>query len=627
MSSKKHMTDSQEYSESIINTVREPLIVLDQDLRVVTASRSFYSVFKVKPEETVGQLIYDLGNKQWDIPKLRELLETILPQKATFDNYEVEHDFANIGQRIMLLNARQIQRIQGKEKIILLAIEDITARKEVETALQEVNRQLEATTTRANDMAAAAALANQAKSLFVANMSHEIRTPMNAILGFAQVLEGDPSLTAGQAEHVRIITRSGRYLLNLINDILDMSKIEAGRIILNETDFCLHDLLDDLALLFRSRAEAKGLQLLIDRDESVPRYATADEGKLRQILVNLIGNAVKFTETGGVAVRVRADAVAATNAVDGEAMLLVAEVDDSGPGIPVEDMSRIFDAFHQGATGVRAGGTGLGLAISRRFVELMNGQLTFESQMDRGSCFRLEMPIVPAQGIAILEKPVSQRVVGLEPGTGPFRILVVDDNADNRTLLLVLLQSIGFEVAEAKNGVEALETFERWLPHAVLMDMRMPVMDGYEATQRIKATMAGSIIPIIAVTASAFDEDFERVMAAGIYAHLRKPLRSEELFAVLGKCLGLHYVFSEDRTIDPGHLNVAQLTAESLAALPRETVKAMLQAVEECDSARLTELIASVEKLDAAAAHGLQALADRYDYTRLGQWLGEVDNE
>ncbi|MEI6387336.1 MAG: ATP-binding protein [Spirochaetota bacterium] len=497
----------------------------------------------------------------------------------------------------------------------------------METALQELNHQLEATTIRANDMAAAAALANQAKSIFVANMSHEIRTPMNAILGFAQVLERDPSLNAGQAEHVRIITRSGGYLLTLINDILEMSKIEAGQIIVNETAFCLHDLLDDLVLMFRSRAEAKGLQLLIDWDESVPRYVTADEGKLRQVFVNLMGNAVKFTEKGGVAVRVRADAVAGTIVGGKAGLLLVAEVEDSGPGIPNEDINRIFDAFQQAATGVKVGGTGLGLAISRRFVDLMGGRLTVESQVGKGSCFRLEILLERAQELARLEEPVSHRVVGLQPGSGPYRILVVDDIADNRTLLLVLLRSVGFEVAEAINGVEALEVFERWSPHAVLMDMRMPVMDGYEATRRLKATAAGSVTPVIAITASAFEDEFERVMATGIYAHLRKPLRSEDLFEVLGKCLNLHYVLADEAIPVQGHPNLAQLSAKSLAALPREIIGAMRQAVNECDVARLTELIASVEQLDAAAARGLQALADRYDYTRLGQWLGEVDDE
>ena len=322
-------------------------------------------------------------------------------------------------------------------------------------------------------------------------MSHEIRTPMNAILGFAQVLERDPSLTPQQAEHVRIIARSGGHLLHLINDILDMSKIEAGRTTLNEVDFCLHDLLSDLELMFRSRADAKGLQLLVERDESVPRYVTADEGKLRQVLVNLMGNAVKFTETGGVALRVRVEAVEGKTVEDKASLRLMAEVEDTGPGIPDTDMYQIFDPFQQAATGVKAGGTGLGLAISRKFVEMMGGELTVTSQVG-ASCFRFNALLAQAGDIAEQEKPVLPCVVGLEPGTGPFRILVVEDIPDNRTLLCELLRPVGFEIEEASNGVEALDVFNRWSPHAILMDMRMPIMDGYEATRRIKATAAGS---------------------------------------------------------------------------------------------------------------------------------------
>jgi CheY-like chemotaxis protein len=467
----------------------------------------------------------------------------------------------------------------------------------------------------------AAEAANQAKSIFVANMSHEIRTPMNAILGFAQVLERDPSLTPQQAGHVRIIARSGGHLLHLINDILDMSKIEAGRITLNEADFCLYDLLSDLELMFRSRADAKGLQLLVERDESVPRYVTADEGKLRQVLVNLMGNAVKFTETGGVALRVRVKAVEGKTVEDKVSLWLIAEVEDTGPGIPDMDMYQIFDPFQQAATGVKAGGTGLGLAISRKFVEMMGGELTATSQIGAGSCFRFETLLAQAGDIAEQEKPALPCVVGLEPGAGPFRILVVDDIPDNRALLCELLRPVGFEIAEASNGVEALDIFDSWSPHAILMDMRMPIMDGYEATRRIKATAAGGAIPVIAVTASAFEDDFEQVMATGMYSYLRKPFRTEDLFEMLGKCLGLHYVFADDTADAPGHIKAAPLTAESITALPKDIVEAMRQAVEDGDMTRLTKIVSQVEKIDSATARELRALTDRYDYEELGQWL------
>jgi len=611
-----------EYAESLINTVREPLIALDQDLRVVTVSRSFYDFFKVNPAETVGQLIYDLGNKQWDIPKLRELLETILPQKTTFDNYEVEHDFATIGKRTMLLNARQIQRVLGKERIILLAIEDITERKAVEMALQEVNHQLEMTTERANEMAALANQANKAKSLFVANMSHEIRTPMNAILGFAQVLERDPSLTPKQAEHVRTIHRSGGHLLRLINDILDVSKIEAGQSTLKVTAFCLHDLLNDMEIMFRSRMDARGLQFLMERDGSVPPYVIADEGKLRQVLVNLIGNADKFTETGGVAVRVRTEAVKGTTGEEKETMRLLIEVEDTGRGIPEEEMGQILGLFQQVGASVKAGGVGLGLAISLKFAEMMGGKITVTSEAGKGSCFRFSALLKPVAAVPGSEKPVSRRIVSLEPGTGPFRILVVDDAPANRALLCTLLRSVaGFEVSEATNGVEANEIFQLLLPQAVLMDMRMPIMDGYEATRRIKATEAGRTTPVIAVTASAFDDSRQQVMAVGVDAYLRKPFNVEELFETLGKCLDLRYVFAEEKNNLPGDSAAAFLISTPPVVLPEELIQAMRQAVEEADISRLTEQIVQVAKFNSDTARGLQALADRYDYAKLGQWL------
>jgi CheY-like chemotaxis protein/nitrogen-specific signal transduction histidine kinase len=469
----------------------------------------------------------------------------------------------------------------------------------------------------------AADQANQAKSGFLANMSHEIRTPLNAIIGFARILERDASLTARQAEHVQTITRSGRHLLELINDILDMSRIESGRLGLSITDFCLHDLLDDLSMMFRSRAEAKGLQLIVERHESVPRYVSADEGKLRQVVVNLMGNAVKFTKTGGVGVRVRADAAPGDSAGDKEALRLLVEVEDTGPGIPDEDLNNIFESFRQSDEGLKAGGTGLGLAISRKLVEMMGGELTVVSEVGKGSCFRFHVPVETTADMAaqeaVQEKQEPLRVIGLEPGTGPFRVLVVDDNKDNRDLLYAMLEPVGFEVQKAVNGQEALEVFEGWSPHAVLMDMRMPVLDGYEATRRIKATAKGRVTPVIAVTASVFEDDKEAVLATGMDGYVRKPFRPEELFEALGKSLGLSYVYAEEA--EKPRSKTRSLTREDLASLPEELVRAMRQAVEAGEMARLKELIAEVEKVNADTARGLLILAGNYDYEKLGKLL------
>jgi len=493
-----------------------------------------------------------------------------------------------------------IGRLRAEENLLVMAM--------------DLERQVEERTAEAER-------ANSAKSIFVANMSHEIRTPLNAILGFAQLLERDPALTSRQAEYVRTINRSGDNLLSLINDILDLSKIETGRATLNNDAFDLHALLDDLELMFHSRAVAKGLQLLLEMDESVPRYVTADEGKLRQILINLLGNAVKFTETGGVAVRVRVETLGGATAEDKGVLRLVAEIEDTGPGIGDEDLVSIFTSYQQAKTGKSANGTGLGLAISRDLVDMMGGEITVISEVGVGSCFRFEVLLELAADVVKSEQPAAPRVVGLASGTGPVRILVVDDIVTNRILLCDLLQSVGFEVAEASNGVEALAVVDTWSPHAVLMDMRMPVMDGYEATRRLKASEASHTIPVIAVTASAFDDSRKLVMSAGVDAYLRKPFRTEELFATLGKCLNLRYLYAEK-------VDTISDRATTTPTLPAELVQAIRSAAADGDVARLMELITQVKVLDSVAAHELQVLVDRYDYELIDEWLkkGEPDH-
>jgi CheY-like chemotaxis protein len=258
---------------------------------------------------------------------------------------------------------------------------------------------------------------------------------------------------------------------------------------------------------------------------------------------------------------------------------------------------------------------------------MMGGRLTVESTVGKGSCFRFEVPVSRAEGVAATEKPEPRRVTGLAPGEGPFRILVVDDVRDNRELLSALLEHIGFQVREAANGEEALAAFEDWSPHAVLMDMRMPVMDGYEATRRIKATEAGRDTPVIAVTASAFKDSEEEVLATGVSAYLRKPFRSEELYEALRECLGLHYVYAEEPVRDALRSKRPVLTPESLSALPGDRVQAMGRAVEQGDMARLRELIDGVETLDPATAAGLRALAEAYDYEALGKLFGMMNDE
>ncbi|EKD34091.1 MAG: hypothetical protein ACD_75C02474G0004, partial [uncultured bacterium] len=491
-------------------------------------------------------------------------------------------------------------------KMIYAAAHDVTERLELEKRLLIAKN--------------AADKANLAKSVFVGNMSHEIRTPLNAIIGFAQILERDASLPVKHAEHVHTILRSGQHLQELINDILNMAKIEGGTLTLEPTVFCIDDLLNDLELMFNSLAEAKGLRLLVARQEGTPPYIIADQAKLRQILINLMGNAVKMTSTGWVAVRIRADAAPDDTSGDNrEPLHLLGEVEDTGPGIPAEDWPRVFQAFQQSANGREAGGSGLGLAITERLVELMGGRITIENRPGKGCCFRFSVPVKPVADVAEGAVTESSRVIGLEPGAGPVRILVVDDKQDNRTLLRAFLEPVGFEIKEAVNGQEALEVFKKWSPHAVLMDIRMPVMDGYEATRRIKATAkTGEAIPVIAVTANAFENEEKEALAAGIDSYIRKPLRAQELFKTIGEFLGLRYVYAENdgmaRDKPPAR---SSITREDLASLPEELIAAMRQAVEDGNMIELKELITQVEKLNLDAARELQRLARNYNYKKL----------
>ena len=382
---KKTADEASEFAESIINTVREPLISLNQDLRVVSVSRSFYEFFKVNPEETLGQLIYDLGNKQWDIPQLRELLETILPQKSSFDNYEVEHDFATIGRRIMLLNARQIQRAEGEERIILLAIEDITERRETENGLEKANEEL-------TDLAAELNRVARAKSEFLANMSHELRTPLNSIIGFSEVLYDQTfgDINEKQKKYVNNVLTSGKHLLLLINQILDMAKVESGKMNLTLSNLSIKNLLNEISMLVENMVSKKKLHMALEIAEDLPDIE-ADELKVKEIIYNLLSNAVKFTQEGGdIGIRAKKS--------DSDIEIVVW---DTGVGLAPENMEKIFEGFFRVDTPYSrvTEGTGLGLPLSKKLVELHGGGLSVLSDgLDKGTSVLLTLPIVSAKG-------------------------------------------------------------------------------------------------------------------------------------------------------------------------------------------------------------------------------------
>ncbi|NET89658.1 MAG: response regulator [Kamptonema sp. SIO1D9] len=506
--------------------------------------------------------------------------------------------------------------------------ESFTALQQANLALEKTNEELEnrveARTAELKKAKETADAANRAKSEFLSNMSHELRTPLNAILGFTELLNNSSLTWEQQQEYLGIISRSGEHLLALINDVLEMSKIEAGKNILSAKIFDLYNLLDSLREMFSLRAKAKGLQLIFERDRELPQYVKTDEQKIRQVLINLLSNAIKFTEEGGVCLRVKVGKKEKWGnkerpAITNQKLLtseLIFEIEDTGVGINPEEKEKVFAAFMQTEIGKKAAqGTGLGLPISRKFVQLMGGEITFNSVVGEGTTFQFNISVKVAEAGEIPTKFTRKRVIGLMPNQPIYRILVVDDAFENRQLLVKILEPLGFEVKEASNGVEAIAIWSSWQPHLIWMDMRMPVMDGYEATKQIKSHLRGQATAIVALTASAFAEERSLVLSVGCDDFVRKPFRQEVLWAKMAEHLGLRYMYEEEALTDLSQQSPkAELTSESLLVMPREWIEQLNQAATKLNSKSILAAIAEIPDDDLELAQALTKLANNFRY-------------
>lgn len=450
--------------------------------------------------------------------------------------------------------------------------------------------------------------ANRAKSLFLAHMSHELRTPLNAILGFSELMTHLPDTPADHRGYLATINRSGTHLLSMINDILDMSKIEAGEYENRIEPLDLLELLDDVSSMFSLRAEQANLAFALELSEGLPRLVRSDARKLRQILINLLGNAVKLTEQGGVALRVKLrESGSAQPRLD-------FEVEDTGPGIPADQLDFIFKPFVQ-AEHRREGGTGLGLAICQRFVHMLGGEIGVESSVGQGACFRFWIPVQPCTADELPVAESEREIMGLEPGQSVYRILSVEDNPNNRRLLASLIEPLGLELREAADGAEGVRLFESWHPDLIFMDIRMPVMDGVEATRRIRRLPGGDACRIIAISASSFNEERELILEQGFDDFLGKPYRNSAIYTLLEQHLGIRFRY-----------RVSAVAAQdaplpSTQSAPAQLLSDLREALVIGDSERIESLLSEIGQAAPEVASTLRQWVADYQYERILHWI------
>ena len=513
------------YAQNIVDTVREPLLILDTTLRVRSGNRAFYQTFQVSLEETENRLIYELGNGQWDIPALRTLLEDIVPKSSVFNDFQLEHDFPAIGRRVMLLNARKLQAGHHGE-LLVLAMEDVTERRRAE---EEVAKAKEAAET-----------ANKTKSLFLANMSHELRTPLNAILGYSEMLQEEAverQLDDFGAD-LEKINAAGKHLLALINDILDLSKIEAGKMELFLESFDVAEMIDEVASTIRPMVEKNANTLHIERAPDLG-VMHADQIKVRQGLFNLLSNAAKFTHEGQHHPRRRSPAHGWASE------WIVFRVTDTGIGLSPEQIVKLFQDFTQAdaSTTRKFGGTGLGLALTRRFCQMMGGDVTVHSVPGEGSVFTIKLPAVVSEAkpgaapetagaAAGFASPDGAGGDGTEPPPIANCVLVIDDDPAQRDLIQRFLSKEGFCVRTAAGGEAGLRLARQLRPVAITLDVMMPDMDGWSVLSALKADADLRDIPVIMLT---MVDDPERGFTLGAADYATKPVDRARLSQILKK--------------------------------------------------------------------------------------------
>lgn len=637
--------------------------------RILEVNDGFSQFYGMALPDVLDQTFVDLG--LWDDPRDQQAFEQILRTTGRLPSHEVVLRTRSGLCRTVLMSA-SVNWINERDCVVGV-FNDITDRKQAELQIQQARE--------------AAEVANRAKSTFIANMNHELRSPLNAILGFARLLKRDPSLSQNQREDAEIIERRGEHLLTIINQVLDLSRIEANRTTLDIITVDMWSLLNDLHETFSRQAQKKGLAFYLERSPDVPHYIDTDGVKLRQVLVNLLDNAVKFTQAGEIVLSVSASVVNAstdddsalasqaettTSRASSRLLRLGFQVRDTGCGIAPADQAELFRAFTQAEAGRQSReGTGLGLTISRKFVWLMGGDMTVDSTVGQGSCFYFDIQATRGDRYSQQFYISSHTIVGLQPGQPRYRVLIVDDDVVNRRLLMRLLRPLDLDLCEADNGETAVQQWQTWQPHLILMDLRMPVMDGYEATRQIRSLEGAAVIDaefspesdaalepqqglddrlgvgsppsrstpqrvtILGISATGIEAHRDLAFNVGCDGFISKPFTETDIYDALQHHLQLRYRYDEsDRSwLQP--LQSFSLSPEQLDAAFAQLPAALLQQLEESlvlgESEAIAQVIREVKRLDAKFAFSLAVMVDRFEHvlilTRLHPFRLRRDTE
>jgi chemotaxis methyl-accepting protein methylase/signal transduction histidine kinase/chemotaxis response regulator CheB len=537
------------YYETILSTIYAPMLILDRDMRVKSTNKSFCKLFNITEAKSKGVSLFNLNNRQWNIPELRDLLHDVIFKNETFQNFEAVLNLPLAGKKTLLLNAHPIVHQSNNEELIVLTISDITQVKELARDLREkekkvleielemekrasikikkINIELVEAKKNADLKTEIAENAVKSKQQFLSNMSHEIRTPMNAIIGFTNVVL-KTQLNESQKEYIDAIKASGDALISLINDILDIAKVDAGKMTFEQIPFNVSQSISAILQLFEIKILEKNLELITDYDTSIPEILVGDPLRLRQIILNLLGNAVKFTHTGKLTVNVRRLKEDEKNAS------IEFTITDTGIGIPASKLKKVFNSFEQaaGETSRSYGGSGLGLAIVKQLVELQGGTVIVKSELGVGSTFGFVMEFERVALNTELGKNNEPEPLKKDSLLKRVKVLVAEDIALNQLLIKLILTDFAFDFDIVNNGKLAIDQLEKNAYDIVLMDLQMPEMNGYEATEYIRNEM-NSHIPIIALTADVTSMDDEKCRALGMTDYISKPVDEKLLYNMI----------------------------------------------------------------------------------------------